>query len=112
MTKLAVMLAMLLSIAGGPAVASMGGETGRGRVICKCCSCKMACCVAKDSGRASELPAPVGHQMGTEVAEGVLTTRFAVLFAVGPTEARRAHGELFVDRHGPEGLAVSCIRLI
>ncbi len=108
--KLLVMLAMLLSIAGGPAVASAGGEMGKARVVCKCGCCGAGCCAVGEKGTAREMPAPVGQQVGAEVAAAVLTTRFEILYVVAPTVAREV--DVKAVWHGPAPLAVSCARLI
>ena len=112
-TRMLVVLAMLLSIAGGPFVAS-GSGCSKGANVCSsaCCCHDMACCAAKGKQPAEELPAPVQRQVGQELAAAVTATPFSVLFAFGPTEAKRAPRALFADGHSPEPLAASCIWLI
>jgi hypothetical protein len=56
------------------------------------------------------MPAPVGQQVGAEVAAAVLTTRFEILYVVAPTVAREV--DVKAVWHGPAPLAVSCARLI
>ena len=112
MTKLLVALAMLLSIASGPAFASGYGCGENVKCAAKQMGCQMACCAAKEKQPAQETPAPVGQRVGQEVAAAVMTAPFSVLFRLEPTEARRAPRALFADGHAPEPLAASCIRLI
>lgn len=112
--KLLIVLAMLLSMAGGPVVASEGccGGSAAKAVAGTCCQCHMPCCAMDRKQPAPEKPAPVQPRVGQELAAAVLTAPFSVLFTFAPTEARRAPRALFADGHAPEPLAVNCIQLI
>lgn len=114
MTKLAVMLAMLLSIAGGPAIAFASGPgcTPAAMVGTQRDCCHMPCCAVKEKQPAEEKPAPVQQQVGQELAAAVTAAPFILLFTCEPAEARRAPRELFAAGHAPEPLSASCIQLI
>ena len=112
-TKLLVVLAMLLSIVGGPAVASSGGCVGTVKVCAKKCCCGgMGCCAMKDKQPAEQKPAPVQQQVGQDLATAVTAAPFSLLFTFAPTEAKRVPRAFFAEGHAPGPLAVSCIRLI
>jgi hypothetical protein len=113
MTRLLVVLAMLLSIAGGPRIASGNGCGGSGKVCANMSCCHgMACCAVKEKQPAGEQRTPVQQQVGRDIGAAVTTTPFSVLFTFGPTEAKRAPRALFAAGHAPEPLAASCIWLI
>ena len=112
MTRLLVVLAMLLSIAGGPLIASGNGCAGSGTVCANRSCCQGMACCAKGKQPAGEQRTPVQQQVGREIAAAVTATPFSVLFTLGPTEAKRAPRALFAAGHAPEPLAASCIWLI
>jgi hypothetical protein len=112
--KLLVVLVVLLSIAGGPAVAVTPdkGSSGAAKVCAKRICCHMPCCAVKEKQPAEEKPAPVQGRVGQELAAAVTSAPFALLFTCAPTEARRAPRGVFADGYPPEPLAISCIQLI
>ena len=114
LTKLLVVLAMLLSIAGGPVVASSGRFATSAKVCAmkQCCCHGPACCAMKAKQPAEQQPAPVQHRVGQDLAAAVAAAPFSLLFTFGPTEAKRAPRASFADWHAPGPLAASCIRLI
>ena len=111
-TKLLVVLAMLLSIAGGPAVASRSECTGSLKIcVMKNCPAGMKCCAAREK-QPAEKPAPVQQRVGREIATTVTAAPFSVLYAFGPAEVKRAPRALFANGHAPEPRVASCIQLI
>ena len=112
-TKLLVVLAMLLSIAGGPALASPGGCPGTGKVCAqKCCCETMPCCAMNGAQPARDQPAPVQQQVGHDLGAAIIAAPFSLLFTFAPNEAKRAPRAFFAGGHSPAPLLASCIRLI
>jgi len=108
LTKLLAILAMLMSIAGGPAVASTSGCAASGKVHAQMSCCKqMACCAARE-----KQPAPVQQRVGQDLSAAVTAAPFSLLFTFEPTEPKRAPRSSIANGHAPEPLAASCIRLI
>jgi len=113
LTKLLVVLAMLLSIAGGPALALANRCPGTGKVgIATSACCNMPCCAGKMKQPAQEQRAPIGQRGGQELSEAVTAAPFAVLYTIAPADVKRPPIALFADGHAPEPLAASCIQLI
>lgn len=110
-TKLWVVLAMLLSIACGPAAASRSGCCAAKDAPKSCC-CGMACCIQHGRQPAQDQPVPVQQRVGQELSAALTAVPFSVLFTCVPVEPVRAPRELFAGGHSPEPLAASCIWLI
>jgi hypothetical protein len=111
MTRLLVVLAMLLSIAGGPAVASRAGGAGKAKCCAmKCCGKGAECCAMKGKQPAQEQP--VRQQVGRELAATVTAAPFTVLFTFRPAEPKRAPRALLAAGHAPAPLAAGCVWLI
>jgi hypothetical protein len=113
-TSLLVVLAMLISIAGGPVVVASANACGGAKKVCStaCCCHDMACCAVKGKQPAQEQPAPVQQRVGQDLALTFAATPFSVLYTFAPTEAKRAPRKLLADGHAPDPLAASCIQLI
>jgi hypothetical protein len=113
-TSLLVVLAMLISIAGGPVVVASANACGGAKKVCStACRCHdMACCAVKGKQPAPEQPAPVQQRVGQDLAVTLTTVPFSVLYTFAPTEAKRAPRALFAEGHAPDPLAASCIQLI
>ena len=116
-TKLWVVLAMLLSIARGPTVASISGCcAAKNAAMPRCCGmaccCGMPCCAQHGRQPAQDQPAPVQRRVGQELSAALTAVPFSVLFTCVPVEPVRAPRELFAGGHAPEPLAAGCIRLI
>jgi len=113
-TKLLAVLAMLLSIAAGPSIASRGGRCQTAAKSCAkaCCDQQQPCCAAGGKRSGEEQPAPVQQRVGQDLSAAVVAKTVTVWFTLRPVETERAHGRLVAGGHAPEPLAASCIRLI